>query len=56
MDRGAWWAYSPWGRKESDTTEQLSTLDGRNGREMAYLLESPADREVHLQGHEQILK
>ena len=21
MDRGAWWAYSPWGRKESDTTE-----------------------------------
>ena len=25
MDRGAWWATrSPWGRKESDTTEQLS--------------------------------
>ena len=24
MDRGAWWA-SPWGRKELDTTEQLST-------------------------------
>ena len=24
MDRGAWWAYSPWGHKESDTTEQLS--------------------------------
>ena len=22
MDRGAWWA-SPWGRKESDTTERL---------------------------------
>ena len=21
-DREAWWAYSPWGRKESDTTEQ----------------------------------
>ena len=21
-DRGAWWAYSPWGCKESDTTEQ----------------------------------
>ena len=22
MDRGAWWAaYSPWGRRESDTTE-----------------------------------
>ena len=25
MDRGAWWANSPWGHKESDTTEQLST-------------------------------
>ena len=25
MDRGAWWAYSPWGCKERDTTEQLST-------------------------------
>ena len=25
MDRGAWWAtYSPWGRKELDTTERLS--------------------------------
>ena len=23
MDRGAWWA-SPWGHKESDTTEQLN--------------------------------
>ena len=23
MDAGAWWGYSPWGRKESDTTEQL---------------------------------
>ena len=22
MDRGAWWAYSPWGCKESDTTER----------------------------------
>ena len=21
MDRGAWWAYSPWCLKESDTTE-----------------------------------
>ena len=21
MNRGAWWGYSPWGRKESDTTE-----------------------------------
>ena len=20
MDRGAWWGYSPWGCKESDTT------------------------------------
>ena len=25
MDRGAWWAYSPWGRKESDTTEWACT-------------------------------
>ena len=26
MDRGAWQAtYSPWGRKELDTTERLST-------------------------------
>ena len=24
MDRGDWWATSPWGRKESDTTEWLS--------------------------------
>ena len=25
MDRGAWWAtYSPWGHKESDTTERLN--------------------------------
>ena len=27
LDRGAWWAtvHSPWGHKESDTTELLST-------------------------------
>ena len=26
MDRGAWWVtYSPWGRKQSDMTERLST-------------------------------
>ena len=24
MDRGTWLGYSPWGRKESDTTERLS--------------------------------
>ena len=24
MDRGAWEGYSPWGHKESDTTERLS--------------------------------
>ena len=24
MDRGAWWGYNPQGRKELDTTEQLS--------------------------------
>ena len=23
-NRGAWWAYSPWGHKESATTEQLT--------------------------------
>ena len=23
MDRGAWWGYSPWGRRELDTTELL---------------------------------
>ena len=27
MDRGAWWAtYSPWGHRESDTTEQLTHM------------------------------
>ena len=26
MDRGAWGGYSPWGRKESNTTERLSTM------------------------------
>ena len=26
MDRGAWWAFSPRGRKESNTTEQLTWL------------------------------
>ena len=24
MDRGAWWGYSSWGQKESDTTKQLN--------------------------------
>ena len=29
MNRGVWQAmgYSPWGRKESDTTEQLTTIN-----------------------------
>ena len=27
MDRGAWWAYSLWGHKESDTTEHTCTLE-----------------------------
>ena len=29
MNRGAWQAtgYSPWGRKESDTTEQLTAIN-----------------------------
>ena len=26
MDRGAWQGYSPWGRKESDTTEWLTHI------------------------------
>ena len=26
MDGGTWLGYSPWGRKESDTTEQLHSL------------------------------
>ena len=26
MDRGAWGGYSPWGHRESDMTEQLSTM------------------------------
>ena len=26
MDRGAWWAYSPWGHKESEMAEQLHSL------------------------------
>ena len=29
MDRGAWQGYSPWGRKESDMTERLSTAQQR---------------------------
>ena len=28
MDRGAWQGYSLWGRKESDTTEQLTHFLG----------------------------
>ena len=36
MDRGAWWTtYSPWGRKESNTTEQLTE---RNSNVYAILL------------------
>ena len=26
MDREAWWAYSPWGHKESEMAEQLHSL------------------------------
>ena len=29
MERGAWWAYSAWGCKESDMTERLSTAQHR---------------------------
>ena len=28
MDGGTWFGYSPWGRKESDTTEQLHSHMG----------------------------
>ena len=27
MDRGVWQGYSPWGRKESDTTQRLTLAD-----------------------------
>ena len=33
MDRGAWRAYSPWGRKESDMTELLSTIETKGGEQ-----------------------
>ena len=36
MDRGAL-DYGPWGRKESDTTEQLSTHVCMESRKMALL-------------------
>ena len=26
MDRGAWWVYSPWGRRESYTSELLTCM------------------------------
>ena len=29
MDREAWWGCSPWGHKESDTTEQLNQTDDK---------------------------
>ena len=32
-DREAWWAYSPWGRKESDMTELLSTMETKGGEQ-----------------------
>ena len=32
MDRGAWWT-SSWGRKGSDTTEQLNRHTDKQGRE-----------------------
>ena len=34
IDRGAWWAYSPWGGNELDTTEQL------NNNRHTFLLET----------------
>ena len=29
MDRGAWWANSPWGCKDSDMTERTHKFSGR---------------------------
>ena len=51
MDGGAWWAtYSPWGREESDTTEQLyfhfalSGIGEGNGNPLqCSCLENPRD-------------
>ena len=37
--------YSPWGHKESDTTEQLSTAQNRDGRILSLRLEQSS--EVH---------
>ena len=40
MDREAWCACHPWGRKESDTTERLNMTDGSIGKEMSAVLET----------------
>ena len=37
MDREAWQGYSPWGRKESDTNEQLSTAHSTSLSELIHL-------------------
>ena len=40
MGRGAWWAvYSPWGRRESDTTEPLTVSSG-NYKFVFYICDS----------------
>ena len=33
MDRGVWQGYSPWGRKESDTTERQQMVQVASSRE-----------------------
>ena len=44
VDRGVWWATSPWGRKESDTTLQLN-----NNNQLQYsCLENSMDRRAWL--------
>ena len=51
MDGGAWWAASPWGHEELDTTEQLHfhfslsfTEEGNGNPLQCSCLENPRDR------------
>ena len=44
VDRGAWWAYSPWGCRELDTTERLSRHARQQGAWEADLVKSECIR------------